>query len=281
MSRTRFRQVFGVDFSGAKDAGARAWLARLDVRTKRPRLTSLQSLGAHAGSDARDAALGWLVSAIGASKDALWGIDAPLGLPVELFDASDDWRAQLAYVRTFDRADAMGRALVARSLERFGRHHVRRATDVATKTPFDCYHYRIVHQTFAAMHDVLPALLAGRGTAVLPFDYAKLAKAERVVVEACPSSTLKRLGLPHQGYKQPTGAKLDAARSKRRRALTTAIAEHVDVPQELARTMAQNRGGDALDAVVAALGAHEGFAREDHDDVRRDARATREGRVYC
>jgi hypothetical protein len=58
------------------------------------------------------------------------------------------------------------------------------------------------------MRDVLGPLLRHRSTAILPFHYRRLAAARRVVVETCPSSTLKRLGLPHQNYKQPAGGPL-------------------------------------------------------------------------
>ena len=35
--------------------------------------------------------------------------------------------------------------------------HIRRLTDREAKAPFDCYHYRIIHQTFYGMRDVLAA----------------------------------------------------------------------------------------------------------------------------
>src|SRR5947209_540221 len=64
------------------------------------------------------------------------------------------------------------------------------------------FHYRIIYQTFYGMRDVIGPLRRTRGTAVLPFQYRKLRTAKRVLVESCPSSSLKRLGLPHQNYKQ-------------------------------------------------------------------------------
>jgi len=48
---------------------------------------------------------------------------------------------------------------------------------------------------------VLRPLREERSTCVLPFDVARLDEAKRVVAEACPGSTLKRLGLPHSRYK--------------------------------------------------------------------------------
>ena len=85
--------------------------------------------------------------------------------------------------------------------------HVRRTSDDESRTPFDPYHYRIIYQTFFGMRDVLAPLAASRGAAVLPFQYRRLPTARRVLVESCPGSLLKKLGLPHQNYKQPKAAR--------------------------------------------------------------------------
>src|SRR5205823_8938470 len=132
--------------------------------------------------------------------------------------------------------------------------HIRRATDSEVKTPFDCYHYRIIYQTFHGMRDVLAALMRTRGTAILPFQYRRLDKAKRVVVEACPGSTLKRLGAPHQNYKQPTGGPLTAIRRRTRQRILAALETKIDIDDRQRRMIMRNGGGDALDAVIAALG---------------------------
>src|SRR3712207_9335349 len=103
--------------------------------------------------------------------------------------------------------------------------HIRRETDHLAKAPFDPYHYRIIYQTFHAMRDVAGPLSRVRETAVLPFQYRRLARAERVVVETCPSSTLKRLGPPHQKYKQPAGGPLTPPRRPHRVAIPRGVGE--------------------------------------------------------
>jgi hypothetical protein len=278
-----FSRAFGVDFSGARLAGRTAWLAEVAVdEGGRRHLTSLASLEARAGDAVREVALAWLVAEIRASRDALWGIDAPFGLPVELAPAPGTWRAQLAMLAAWsDGAIALGRHLAARALAEQGVMHVRRETDRATRTPFDSYHYRIIHQTFHAMRDVLLPLSRAARTAVLPFQYRRLADARRVVVETCPSSTLWRLGLPRRGYKQPAGGPITAARSDVRRAILRALRDHVRVDTKHVRVMLADPGGDAIDAVLAAVGAHQAYATCDHAAVARDARAVREGWVYA
>jgi hypothetical protein len=161
-----------------------------------------------------------------------------------------------------------------------GANHIRRQTDNEAKTPFDCYHYRIICQTFHGMRDVLCALSTDAHTAVLPFQYERLATAHRVVIEACPSTTLKRLGWPHQNYKQPTGGPLTAKRRATRKILFAGLAEQIEISPAHLRVMSRNPGGDAIDAVLAAVGALRAWRSVDHDAIAGHGRYPREGYVY-
>ena len=99
-----------------------------------------------------------------------------------------------------------------------------------------------------------------------------LAKADRVVLETCPSSTLKRLGLPFRGYKDPGKASPSPEKVAVRRGILAAIEARARVPRALAERAMQDPGGDALDAMLAALGALEGFTREDHRALAEERR---------
>jgi Protein of unknown function (DUF429) len=130
------------------------------------------------------------------------------------------------------------------------------------------------------MRDVLGPLRQHRHTAILPFQYCRLRGARRVLLEACPSSTLKRLGLPHQNYKQAEGGPLTPKRLRTRRAILAGLAGHVVVDESHRRVMMRNAGGDALDAVIAAVGAAQAWACADHRHIARHPRYPREGRMY-
>jgi hypothetical protein len=280
-----FTAVFGVDFSGARLAGRTTWIARLDPAASpgEPAFTlgALDRLDRLAGTAERDAALAHLVERVAQTTDALWAFDFPFGLPVELFPARSRWPRQLALVREY-RADDYGLGLecVRRALALGERMHIRRQTDVDARAPFDPYHYRIIYQTVHGMHAVLRPLRRDRGTAVLPFQYDRLQSANRVLVEACPASTLKRLGLPHQNYKQPAGGPLTRRRRLTRRTIVAGIANLVQVTPRDHRVMMRDAGGDAIDAVLAALGAAQAFASVDHSAISRHARYPREGHLY-
>jgi len=166
------------------------------------------------------------------------------------------WDHQFAFLRDWaDDAYGAGLECLRRARELGGPLHIRRLSDVEAKTPFDCYHYRIIYQTFFGMRDVLGPLRRDPATAVLPFHYRRLPTARRVLVESCPASVLKVLGLPHQNYKQPAGGPLSRKRLRTRHAILAGLAPFVTLTAAQRRAVMRNGGGDALDAVIAAVGA--------------------------
>ena len=303
-----FATVYGVDFSGARLAGRTLWVSRIERRMESVpyRLTRLSSLESLCGTAAREPVLARLVQMIRESEAALWALGFPFGLPVEVVDGTEEggWLAQLDFLRTWgEDAYGAGVACLRRAQSQGHKGHIRRLTDIETKAPWDTYAYRIIYQTFYGMRDVLGPLhgetqtgATGRvhearavygtagmsvDTAVLPFDYPRLADARRVVVEACPASTLKRLGLPHQNYKQTGSGPLTPERRKTRRVILAGLAPHVVIGRVRRQTLMRDNGGDALDAVIAAVGAALSWPDTDHSAVAIHPRYLREGRHYA
>jgi hypothetical protein len=278
MTSIRRQHIIGVDFSGAAEAGKNIWIARATVRRERLRLESLDRLGDLCGTTGRDSVLPSLVQMIRESGDAAWGIDFPFGLPIEL--GYPDWNAQLDHLRTWsDGAPAFGRHCVDIARRLGGKLHIRRACDV--DTPFDCYHYRIIYQTFHGMRDVLAPLTGADGVCVLPFEVGRLRPHATIVAEACPGSTLRRLGLPFNNYKQTGGDQLDAKRRATRKIILEGLKPYIELsPAQIGRTT-RNLGGDALDAVIAAVGVFRSLNDATLAVMRKDDRARREGYVIA
>ena len=69
--------------------------------------------------------------------------------------------------------------------------------------PFAAYNLRIYRQTFYGVRDVLAAAVARQAAAVIPMQEYAANKAW--IVEACPASTLKSLGV-YRPYKGATKA---------------------------------------------------------------------------
>ncbi|MDQ3908363.1 MAG: DUF429 domain-containing protein [Acidobacteriota bacterium] len=283
----RFSTIYGVDFSGARLAGRNTWVARV-VRPGRTeseapyRLAELSSLEELCGTAEREESLAHLVDLIARSDRALWALDFPFGLPVEVMRGERPrWSHQFDLLREWGEDDyGLGVECCARALALGREKHIRRLTDIEERAPFDPYHYRIIYQTFHGMRSVLGPLRRRRETAILPFQYRRLSNARRVLVEACPASTLKRLRLPHQNYKQPEGGPLTAKRLRTRRAILEGLAQHISIPDPYRRRIMRNGGGDALDAVLAALGAARAWRLSDHRSIARHHRYPREGRLY-
>jgi len=286
-------RVVGVDFSGARRSGLTAWMAQAEVvpserlvgdTLPRLRLVSVRSLADLAGGEEREQVNRHLVEEVLRSERALWGFDFPFGLPIELGLGS--WLGQLRHVRQFEgTAQEYGRFLVGLTREVAGVMHLRRLTDRETRTPFDCYHYRIIHQTFHGMRDVLGPIAGDRQTCVLPFQFARLregrAVPDRVVMEACPSSTLKRLDLPYRLYKQTGRKRPDESQRDVRRQILMGIRRRIELTPAQVRLIMANPGGDALDAVIAAVGVWDAWLTDDHLGVAGHPRYRREGRVYA
>lgn len=278
-----FDSVYGVDFSGAKLAGRNLWVARCEPRRSRPglALVELHRLESLCGTAERAACLNFLVRMVNGSTAALWGFDAPFGLPVELFAPGAGWTGQHDFLAEWgDDAYGCGLECIRRAKRIGDRMHLRRTTDTEAKTPFDSYHYRIIYQTFHAMRDVARPLSETPGTAVLPFQYRKLRTARRVVVECCPGSVLKRVGVPHQNYKQPAGGPLTRKRLRTRHAILGWLGGEVTIGDRFRRVMMRNPGGDAMDAVIAAVGGARAVAAADHRAIARHPRYPHEGHLY-
>ena len=147
-----FGAIYGVDFSGGRLAGRNIWLARLDAVNGRPRtpayrLTELACLEKLCGTALR--ALAHLVGLIAASDRALWALDFPFGLPVEVMEPGVRWPAQLDFLHAWGE-DAYGAGVecLRRAQALGGPNHIRRLTDDEAKATFDCYHYRIIYNSF-------------------------------------------------------------------------------------------------------------------------------------
>lgn len=279
-----FPSIYGVDFSGARLAGRNTWIARLTPGPRRSKvfvLAELASLERVCGTAEREPALAFLAGMIAGSTGALWALDFPFGLPVEVMGSGARWRHQFDLLGEWAHDDyGLGLECIRRAELLGGPKHIRRLTDSEAKAPFDPYHYRIIYQTYYGMRDVLGPLIKKRRTAILPFQYRRLPTADRVLVEACPASTLKVLGLPHQNYKQPAGGPLTPVRLRTRRAILDGLRPYVAITDSQRRVIMRNGGGDALDAVLAAVGAVRSWQTSDHTLIARHPRYPHEGRLY-
>ena len=237
--------VYGVDFSGAKDAGKRIFVARGVVEADTLRVLSCRRgdelPGSGGGRNACLAALGDLIRGSGPS---VWGLDFPFGLPASLVDA-ETWTAfVLSFPERYESADVFRQAC----REAAGGRELKRLTDEEEKAPFAAYNLWLFRQTYYGIRDLLYPLVQDDATRILPMQ--EPLPDEPWLLEICPASTLKGAWLYQDSYKGPEDAKLEA-----REHIVRAL-EEMDaiVLDEATRSkLVEDTGGDALDSVVAAL----------------------------
>lgn len=240
-------RLFGVDFSGAIDAGRHIWITEARRLPSRELVVErCSALEDSPGSPRdRDAALSALRAIAANIPDSLWGFDFPMSVPVETLGGRS-WREFLASIpRQFPTPESFRAHCIAEA----GGRELRRATDRDSQTPFSPYNLRMYRQTFHGLAGVVaPLVLAGR-VAVAPFQPA--VPGFPTFVEICPASTLKRMGL-YQPYK---GTRRSHATQRRR--IASEIESRCGLRFLLARDrrrMLADARGDALDSLVALAG---------------------------
>ena len=292
------RRVFGVDFSAARDAGSHIWVCRGHPGGDGVRIESLDPLdGLPGGATDRDAALQALVQKIVESPRSAWGIDFSFALPQPVVAALDPQALEAGFgaladlVAAFESADDFRQ----RCIEAGDGTELRRRTDDETATPFSPYNLRIYKQTYHGISSVLRPLRSRREVAVLPFDplpgaaegpgerlpfhRAAPGRAPHVyVMEVCPASVLGALDYPREGYKGAAAEKTEQRKLLLGRLVDDGLVRPVE--RDLRRRVASDESGDALDAVLAAVGAWRGYRDYDHAALRSDPVYAAEGFVY-
>jgi len=242
------RTIWGVDFSGAKLAGEKIWVAQARLQGEELLVE-------------REVALAALVRVLGADQNAVAGLDFPFSLARESLGETSyaDFLRQSA---AFPDADAFKEAHT----------DARRRTDIEGKTPFSPLNYRLYRQTFYGIRDVLRPLVA-QGAKVLPMMDAH--PDALWLLEICPASTLKleKLYLSYKGK--------SAMQRENRATITQEIQTRFGVrtTEAMNARMIADTEGDALDAVLAALGTSRGLRNLEALKAH-DALDEVEGRVY-
>lgn len=269
------RRVVGVDFSGARDAGKKIWIAAGVLRNGGVEIEEcFQARSLPNASSAREAALPALVEYVAGETDAALGLDFPFGLPASLVREATWEEFVVGFDRRFAAAGAFREA--CRAID--GGAERKRRTDEEARAPFCAYNLRLHKQTFEGIKRVLlPLVRDGRAT-VAPFQPPR--RGLPMVAEICPASLLKFEGLYRRPYTPYKG------RAAGRRSGRLAILEELtrrgllrEPTADLRSSFAEDPGGDALDAAIAAIGAAR--AVRDPTSARpRDGREAIEGRVF-
>lgn len=264
-------RVVGVDFSGARDAGNRIWVATGTARENGVVVETCVRCRDLPGSGAdKDRALAALVDFIAGAGGCTVGLDFPFSLPAALVEEPGWEEFVRAFASRYPTADELRRSCMART----GGKELRRRTDREARVPFCVYNMRLYRQTHAGIRDVLAPLIADGTARVLPMQPPDPSRP--ALAETCPASLLKAIGV-YPSYKGRDGPRREA-----RARILSALAERRLLrppPRALADLLVDDNGGDALDAVIAAVCAARA-AREPTAARARDALEQIEARVF-
>lgn len=236
--------VFGIDFSGAADAGRRIWISRGVIEGGRLQLEWALPAEALPGSgQGRAGCLTALRAFIAEQGACAIGLDLPFGLPAALTGGVAWEDFLLAFADRYDTPEAFRDGCCLAT----GGRELKRRTDREARTPFAAYNLRLYRQTYFGVRDLLAPLVREGSVCVLPMQPAR--PDSPWLLEICPASSLKRAGL-YRPYKGP-GEAPRAARNDILEALENLIP--CDLDPALASMLRDNVGGDALDSAIAAI----------------------------
>ena len=281
MSRPLLAQrdvIFGVDFSGARDAEKKIWLARGLPRGGGLHVDACAPLSAWcAGVRGPEQAAIALRELIKRHGRAAFALDFPFGLPATVLEAGVTWRR---FVASFRREHPDPKHFRESCRGRAGDAEPRRETDRAAATPFCPYNLRIFRQTYHGIAHVLAPLVAANRASVPPM--LPLHARRPWLLEICPASTLKAMGI----YRRYSGYKRNGQESRRRREhilAQIAAGGPISLAHGLKGKILADAGGDALDSVIAAFTAFKLLQAPNLPAVPAASRKTalREAWVYC
>jgi hypothetical protein len=241
------RRILGIDFSGASDAGRKIWIAegRL-MRGTRFELTDLRPACELPNSGiGPEIAIAALARHIVREPDTIVGCDFPFTLPRSLIE-EPRW---VDFVAAFPDRFGFPDAFRDWALRKAGGRELRRDADRAAATPFNSYNLRIYRQTWWGIARLLHPLVTSGAAIAIPYQ-SRTRKPRPILIEACPACALKSIAM-YQPYK----GRADALR-RQRGLLVVHLVEggFLDAPAPaISQRLIDDPGGDAIDAVLAAL----------------------------
>ncbi len=250
------QRIIGVDFSGARDAGARLWIAEAIADRKGPLrvIRCVKGEELPGSGRVREVCLGALTAFLAEEGEAAIGLDFPFGLPHPLVQA-DSWTG---FVLRFPERFPSVREFREVCGQETGGKEMKRATDREARTPFSPYNLRLFRQTYYGVRMLLHPLIQDDRARAVPMQSP--APGKPVLLEICPATTLKREA-QGRGLYQPYKGRGETYRRQRQ-----AILEHFEARRRVAfetpgirERLLDDSGGDALDSVLAAIGAWKGM----------------------
>ena len=238
-------RIYGVDFSGAKDAGRHIWITEGIVKDGSLHIVRCERCEdlPHSSKEL-EPCLEALKEFIASCNGSAVGLDFPFGLPKELVK-ENTWQD---FVKAFPKKYRDPDTFRNTCLTAASGKELKRCTDREAKTPFCCYNLRLYKQTYYGISRLLAPLVEENRVRVLPTQDPEPDKPW--VLEICPASALKRLDL-YKTYKKNTEEQREARSHILSELELRGQLKFTD--ESLRNKVLSDSGGDALDSVIAAF----------------------------
>lgn len=264
--------IYGVDFSGAVDAGKKIWITSALINGNTLQLKDCFCAATISGSEKqRTRCLVALCNLIESSRSCAFGFDFPFGLPLALIHQKSWQDFVLSFPEKYISCEGFRRICYHTT----GGSELKRVTDLKAKTPFSPYNLRLYRQTYFGIRDLLHPIVRDRIASVLPMQKAR---PDRVwILEVCPASLLKQENL-YFSYK----GKTERHYRFRMKILKTLVA-HGQIAiesQSLQKAVLEEPNGDALDSVIAAVATFRALRPNTEMAISADHPYMLEGYVY-
>jgi hypothetical protein len=240
------RRILGIDFSGASDAGRKIWIAEGREPGDTFHLADLLPAAELPGGDTAPAgAIAALARHIVAVPNTIAGCDFPFSIPRSLI-AEPSWER---FVTAFPTRFADPDTFRDWAFRKAGMRELRRRTDRDEKTPFNSYNLRIHRQTWWGIVALLAPFVVSGAAVIRPYQPMPR-RPKPIVIEACPACAMKSIG-----FYPPYKGRETAHRAARAAVLRKLIGDgYLARPSRaIVARILDNAGGDALDAVIAAI----------------------------
>ncbi|WMW24048.1 hypothetical protein RE474_08025 [Methanolobus sediminis] len=248
------RRIFGVDFSGAKDACKKIWISSAKPVGNTLYIEECYRLADRIGSTAnsrsgRDECFSALRSLIVREIDAVFGIDLSFSLPESLME--DSWEG---FIESFSSNYPSAEQFRESCRDKAAGKEIKRASEIRAKVPFSVYNLRLYRQTYFGIRDVISPLVRDNLACVLPMQEARDGKAW--LIEICPACRLKKEDM-YIAYK----GKTDDRRIARCRILEYFMSKGIVIPSSLQELIVDDTEGDALDSIIATYSTFRSLSR--------------------
>jgi len=238
--------IYGVDFSGARKAGSKIWVASAVIVGN-----SIQIEGCHQAKDLpgsateRDQCLGTLRDFISSEKMCAFGLDFPFGLPRDLV-RENSWKD---FVLSFGSSYSGPQEFACISHTAAHGKELWRDTDRKAHAPLSVNNLFLYRQTYYGIRDVLAPLVREQLACVIPMQ--RKLHGKPWLFEVCPASTLKNINL----YLSPYKGRTMESRVHRERIIEglEKTGTMLIKSSELRLKILDDWHGDALDSVIASF----------------------------